>query len=1035
MSKLALKLIEKEKQEKKCSLDLGNCGLTCIPVEVFELTWLEELSLGEYIWIPEKGSYRSSQNNQSPNRIKNIHSPELFSSLGNLHTLNLNKNEITELSFLKYLNKLKHLNLSENKISDIYFLNELTNICELDLSSNDIHGIFYLKNLKKLVALSLKQNPIFNFIMLEELENLKILDLSENQIFDYSFLHAIKKLRSLKLTHNKIFDTSFLNRLSDLQFLDLSYNEIGDFRFIKKTKKMQSLNLSNNKLSGICDLSILTDLRSINLSNNDISKVQLNENLNYIPNMDLSHNSISDISSLYFLFKKGACITMSEEPDKEFKGISICDNPLTNPPISIVEKGLAEVLNWYEQIFEGESPLFECKLMILGQGEAGKTTFANLQIDPDYRVEPGKLSSTLGIIVHKGKSYNHKTISDQKIIANLWDFGGQDIQKMLHQFFITENCLYVLVSDKRAENTNFDYWFQIITLLGPESNVVVLENPKDLNSSTDDFPKLKYTELFTQINIDSIEVDLSKTRSRDKIKWKLLNEMLEYNLSELEIVNRKVPQKWSLIRDELKKFRTNKYITKDHFFKLCQQEYIGVSPKRAELCLYYLRELGDLVYFDDHNLCSYIFLDHNWLTQGMYYILSDKRIKKANGRFSKNEAFEHWDKYGYSNEEKSILLQLLLKNNFDICYELPDDKNIFITPLLLSNDKPSTWENTINLHFRYQYSFLPHGIFSRLIVRLHKKIEKEIRWKTGVRLIDKHKGHKIRAEVEQFTDPEGNQKVIDIKINGRMEGNKELLAFIRSELDKLHDGFKAISFKELVGCNCEACLDRKRKGLKPTFYDYNKLLLKLKNRRLYDECEYSGFQPIKIGQILNDIIIKEMAPVDIQKELVSTNDEKGIEKERTTNIHNVINISDIGKSSSFIDSRTIKLSFEASKFMDEIDSLREDIIDERKLLSKKGIDADELDVTIKDIEKAEKALSEIDTALQINKEPQNKSKNRLQRFINDLIDEDSNLNKTLKTLRRGRDYSIGLAEGYNKIAQNTGMPSVPPAILEIIKKL
>ena len=46
MSELAQKLIQEEKNPKTRTdkLDLGNCGLTDIPEEVFELTWLEELS-------------------------------------------------------------------------------------------------------------------------------------------------------------------------------------------------------------------------------------------------------------------------------------------------------------------------------------------------------------------------------------------------------------------------------------------------------------------------------------------------------------------------------------------------------------------------------------------------------------------------------------------------------------------------------------------------------------------------------------------------------------------------------------------------------------------------------------------------------------------------------------------------------------------------------------------------------------------------------------------------------------------------------
>jgi internalin A len=39
----ALELIKKEKKERTGRLDLGNCGLSELPDELFELTWLEEL--------------------------------------------------------------------------------------------------------------------------------------------------------------------------------------------------------------------------------------------------------------------------------------------------------------------------------------------------------------------------------------------------------------------------------------------------------------------------------------------------------------------------------------------------------------------------------------------------------------------------------------------------------------------------------------------------------------------------------------------------------------------------------------------------------------------------------------------------------------------------------------------------------------------------------------------------------------------------------------------------------------------------------
>lgn len=42
MSELALQRIREAKEQRLTRLDIGNCGLTEIPDEVFELTWLED---------------------------------------------------------------------------------------------------------------------------------------------------------------------------------------------------------------------------------------------------------------------------------------------------------------------------------------------------------------------------------------------------------------------------------------------------------------------------------------------------------------------------------------------------------------------------------------------------------------------------------------------------------------------------------------------------------------------------------------------------------------------------------------------------------------------------------------------------------------------------------------------------------------------------------------------------------------------------------------------------------------------------------
>ena len=112
--------------------------------------------------------------------------------------------------------------------------------------------------------------------------------------------------------------------------------------------------------------------------------------------------------------------------------------------------------------------------------------------------------------------------------------------------------------------------------------------------------------------------------------------------------------------------------------------------------------------------------------------------------------------------------------------------------------------------------------------------------------------------------------------------------------------------------------------------------------------------------------------------------------------------------------------------------LKEDI--ERELKIKK-VPEEKIKLAKSDVEVFENALKKIETANNNKQEPPEKSKNRLKRFWEDLSDEKSSLYKSLKLLRKGKDYGVKIAEAYNKIAENTGMPLVPSLALDVIKKL
>ena len=72
MSELAKQLIAECKANKSKVLDLGNCGLTSLPDELFELVWLEELYVCNVYFDYENKKETYSPNNGKKNILSEI---------------------------------------------------------------------------------------------------------------------------------------------------------------------------------------------------------------------------------------------------------------------------------------------------------------------------------------------------------------------------------------------------------------------------------------------------------------------------------------------------------------------------------------------------------------------------------------------------------------------------------------------------------------------------------------------------------------------------------------------------------------------------------------------------------------------------------------------------------------------------------------------------------------------------------------------------------------------------------------------------
>jgi internalin A len=532
--------------------------------------------------------------------------------------------------------------------------------------------------------------------------------------------------------------------------------------------------------------------------------------------------------------------------------LEVDDNPLSNLPKEIVRQGNEAILNYFRQIEEqeGSVPLYEAKLLIVGEPAAGKTTLFKKLIDSDYLAPPDgdkNLKSTVGISIMEGWEFPYQKDGTILFKANLWDFGGQEIQYMTHHFFLTPRALYVLVADDRKQNTEFDYWFRIIHLLGRESEeekISVLVVLNEINHvSVTNFDLAKYRRDYPGMDIQMWEVDFSEKDYRSDGLAGKVKDML----SCLPHIGDSLPRLWAPIREDLIGRRKERpHITFEEFSSICSKERNGMRLQREEDQRYlssYLHRLGVMLHYqDDDFLDNFVILHPQWAVDAVYVVLKDDRVVKNHGRFTKEDLRDLWK--NYKPDERSRLLTLMLKDKFEICY--PSSRSDeYIAPQLLPSKRPAyEWDGAGAMKFRYQYSFMPKGLISRLIVRLSEDIAEggALVWKEGV--VIERDG--CRAQIVQGKTVKEGLEVLEIELRGPERERKYLLRHVMTEVEKIHEkSFKHITFEKMIPCTCEYCKGSEQ----PTFFEYSELL----------QYEHEGWDhiPCRNGK-LKKVLVKSL---------------------------------------------------------------------------------------------------------------------------------------------------------------------------------
>ncbi|MCC5643842.1 leucine-rich repeat domain-containing protein [Nostoc sp. CHAB 5824] len=797
-----------------------------IPAEVFELEWLEVLNL-------------------SGNKLTRL--PEAIARLPQLTFLYLNENQLTTLpGAIAHLPKLTSLDLSGNKLTTLpEAITRLPQLTFLYLSENQLTTLLeVVTRLPQLTSLDLSGNKLTALPeAIVRLQQLTYLNLSGNQLTALpEAITRLPQLTSLDLSGNKLTTLpEAIARLQQLTSLNLSGNQLTTLpEAITRLQQLTYLNLSVNQLTTLPEaITRLQQLTSLNLSFNKLTTLpEAITRLQQLTSLDLRFNKLTTLPEVITRLEQLTSLDLSDNqlmtlPEaitrlQQLTSLDLSDNPIENPPLEVVTQGIEAIKDYFRQLqAEGTDYLYETKLLIVGEGGAGKTTLAKKIQNPNYQV-PQEEDSTKGIEVIQ---WRFPMENGREFRVNIWDFGGQEIYHATHQFFLTKRSLYALVADNRREDTNFYYWLNVVELLSDSSPVLIIKNEKG-----DRFREINEPQLRGQFN--NLKETLATNFATNRGLSEIVRE-IKHHITCLDHCGTVLPKTWVKVREALEKDPRN-YISLDEYLDICQHN--GFTQQKDKLQLSgYLHDLGVCLHFqEDPILYNTLILKPRWGTDAVYRVLDDKQLINNSGRFTWKNLQNIWHGEQYAKKQGE-LLQLMI--NFKLCYEIPRNPRTYIAPQLLTEKQPQyQWNENNNLILRYTYEFMPKGIITQFIVAMHELIDaQQLVWKSGVILSQ----DETKAEVIEYYD----LREIKIKVTGMYK--RDLMTRVTHELDRIHASYKRLKFNKMIPCNCSTCKDSQNLQ----FYLFEVLRKYLADQQSQIQCQKS-YQMVNVLGLIDDVMDK-----------------------------------------------------------------------------------------------------------------------------------------------------------------------------------
>ncbi len=691
---------------------------------------------------------------------------------------------------------------AEKKIEEAF----LSGTTELDLSE------YYDSNEKKLNELpefigrltDLKSLILVNNNLTKlpesigQLKGLQLLDVSHNKLA--SLPKSISKLAELQILN--LFDNQFselpeiIYRLDRLEYLDISTNRIHEIpKGLADLKWLQTLHLSNNQLRDLpSPLSQLILSKNFQVEHDNFYargnyyRIYFNrfseegefneedfdnEDFEDFEDEDFEDEGVSAAHSRISLFRNR--FSGSTRQLSLWGTLSINDNPL-NPELAEAYKQGTDAIKAYLRAKANSMILHEAKLILIGEGEVGKTCLMDALLDKEWQEHP----STHGIKIEPIYLTNPDT--QKQITLNGWDFGGQRVYRPTHQLFFSAPAVYLVVWKPREgpQQGFVKEWIQLVKRREPSAKIIVVATHGGPHQRQPDIDRQELWDLFGKdMVVDFFHVESNPTVRGGRHGIEELKAAIARTAADLPEVGRSVPKSFADVRAALQATGAP-YLPLDEVLSICRAHHM--DDEIARLFITISHRLGHLTHYEnDPALRDIVILRPDWLATAMSYVLDDEVTRKAHGLVDFSRLGLLWNdpsrpaETHYPESLHRIFLRLM--ERFDLSYRVAglskdEDSNpvsliaqlvpdttpkeeVFTkawTPKLTTGDIQQTQICRI-VDAQNGRSATAEGLFYQLIVRLHRyslgrvHYPESVHWQRGLVLDADYNGRALLRHI------------------------------------------------------------------------------------------------------------------------------------------------------------------------------------------------------------------------------------------------------------------------------------------------